>query len=156
MTAAEFKLPDVPNGYSWLSLAQGVFNSQQLRWDMTSCGGGLRWQIFVYQEGYTLKNAVSNGGLFQLASRLARYTDNPEYLSWAKKIWNWSAQSPLLDTEHWYVADSTNPLDNCADAGHHQWTYNYGVYLAGAAYLYNYVSFSQSSLCLCVCMCVSA
>lgn len=138
MTAAELKFPDRKNGFSWLSLAQGVFNTQRARWDTTQCGGGLRWQIYVYQSGYTMKNSVSNGGLFQLAARLARYTDNPDYTTWAKRIWNWSVSSPLVNNHTWYVADST-PLD-CANAGNIQWTYNYGVYLMGAAYMYNYVS----------------
>lgn len=142
MTAAELKFPDRQGGFSWLSLAQGVFNTQQARWDMTTCGGGLRWQIYIYQPGYMMKNSVSNGGLFQLAARLARYTNNPEYLNWAKKIWDWSVSSPLLNNQTWYVADSTDMSNNCATAGRIQWTYNYGLYLMGAAYMYNYVSSS--------------
>ncbi|KAJ5082969.1 hypothetical protein N7532_012012 [Penicillium argentinense] len=135
--AAELKLPDVPDGNSWLSLAQGVFNDQKDRWDTTACGGGLRWQVYVYQSGYVMKNSVSNGGFFQLAARLYRYTGNSEYKDWAEKVWDWSASSPLLNNKTWNVADSTNMDDNCATAGNIQWTYNYGVYLGGAAYMYN-------------------
>lgn len=141
MSAAEMKFPDRSSGYSWLSLAQGVFNTQKARWDTTSCGGGLRWQIFVYQAGYTMKNAVSNGGFFQLAARLARYTNNNEYLTWAEKAWDWSVSSPLLNNQTWNVADSTQCADDCANSGNVQWTYNYGTYLMGAAYMYNYVSY---------------
>ncbi|KAJ5131792.1 hypothetical protein N7448_005950 [Penicillium atrosanguineum] len=143
MSAAEMKFPDRSSGYSWLSLAQGVFNTQKARWDTTSCGGGLRWQIFVYQAGYTMKNSVSNGGFFQLAARLARYTDDNEYLTWAEKIWDWSVSSPLVNNQTWNVADSTQCADDCANAGNVQWTYNYGAYLMGAAYLYNYTSDSK-------------
>ncbi|KAL2847138.1 glycosyl hydrolase family 76-domain-containing protein [Aspergillus pseudodeflectus] len=138
MTAAEIKLPDVSGGYSWLALAQGVFNTQVERWDTENCGGGLRWQIYNYEAGYTMKNTISNAGLFQLAARLARYTDNSTYAEWANTVWDWCVSSPLLNNETWNVADSTNIEDGCSTQGNTQWTYNYGAFLAGAAYMYNY------------------
>lgn len=141
MTAAELKFPDPPQGSpSWLGLAQAVLNTQVLRWDTTTCAGGLRWQIFVYQAGYTLKNSVSNGGLFQLASRLALYTGNETYANWANKIWDWTATTPLMNEQTWNIADSTSMESNCTDQGNLQWTYNYGIYMMGAAYMFNYVS----------------
>jgi mannan endo-1,6-alpha-mannosidase len=138
--AAESKLPDVSDGHSWLSLAQGVFNDQKNRWDTTKCGGGLRWQAFVYQSGYTMKNSVSNGGFFQLAARLYRYTGDAIYKEWAEKVWDWSASSILMNNKTWVVQDSANMDDDCTTPGRIQWTYNYGVYLGGAAYMYNKVS----------------
>lgn len=140
MTAVEYGFPDRSSGFSWLSLAQGVFNTQIKRWDTSSCGGGLRWQIWPYQNGYGMKNSISNGGLFQLSARLARYTGSSIYLEWANKIWDWSVSSPLLSNTTWNVADSTNVDNDCATQGNDQWTYNYGTYLMGAAYMYNYVS----------------
>ncbi|CAG8254780.1 unnamed protein product [Penicillium salamii] len=140
MTAAEYGFPDRSSGFSWLSLAQGVFNTQIKRWDTSSCGGGLRWQIWPYQNGYGMKNSISNGGLFQLSARLARYTGSSIYLEWANKIWDWSVSSPLLSNTTWNVADSTNVDNDCATQGNAQWTYNYGTFLMGAAYMYNYVS----------------
>jgi mannan endo-1,6-alpha-mannosidase len=139
MTATEYGFPDRSTGFSWLSLAQGVFNTQIKRWDTSSCGGGLRWQIWPYQSGYGMKNSISNGGLFQLSARLARYTGDAIYLQWANKIWDWSVSSPLLSNTTWNVADSTNVDNDCATQGNAQWTYNYGTYLMGAAYMYNYV-----------------
>lgn len=144
MTAAELKFADVSGGFSWLSLAQGVFNTQVKRWDTSACGGGMRWQIWPYESGYTMKNAISNGGLFQLSARLARYTNDATYATWATKIWNWSLSSPLLSNSTWNVADSTNMDDNCATQGNTQWSYNYGTYMMGAAYMYNYVRISYS------------
>ncbi|KAA8643769.1 hypothetical protein EYZ11_010740 [Aspergillus tanneri] len=138
MTAAELKFPEVHDGFSWLSLAQGVFNSQAARWDTTTCGGGLRWQIFPYLNGYAMKNAISNGGFFQLAARLARYTQNQTYTEWAEKVWDWSVSSPLVNNKTWNVADSTNIDNGCKDSGDNQWSYNYGAYIMGAAYMYNY------------------
>lgn len=140
MTAAELKFTDVTNGFSWLSLAQGVFNTQIQRWDTTTCGGGMRWQIWPYEQGYTMKNSISNGGLFQLSARLARYTNDHTYSQWAEKIWNWSLSSPLLNNSTWNVADSTNMDNDCSTQGNTQWSYNYGTYMMGAAYMYNYVS----------------
>jgi mannan endo-1,6-alpha-mannosidase len=52
MTAAEYNFPNPPSDQpSWLSLAQAVFNTQAPRWDASSCGGGLRWQIFTFNTG---------------------------------------------------------------------------------------------------------
>jgi mannan endo-1,6-alpha-mannosidase len=76
LTAAELKFPEPPSEKSpnWLALAQAVFSNQVGRWDTTTCGGGLRWQIFIINAGYDYKNTISNGAFFQLAARLARYT----------------------------------------------------------------------------------
>lgn len=139
MTAAEFNFPEQSGQPSWLSLAQGVFNTQAPRWDTSSCHGGMRWQIWPYQSGYTTKNAISNGGLFQLSARLALYTKNTTYSEWAERIWDWSATTPLLKEKNWNIADSTTCASQCTDHGDWQWTYNYGTYISGAAYMYNYV-----------------
>ena len=90
----------------------------------------------------SLKNSVSNAGLFQLSARLARYTDNQTYADWAQKIWDWSAGSPLLNNKTWNVADSTTIEDNCKSQGNDQWSYNYGLFLGGAAYMYAWVGHS--------------
>lgn len=60
MMAAEEKFPDpTPDQPGWLALAQAVFNTQAdpERHD-SSCGGGLRWQIPVYNSGYDYKNSM--------------------------------------------------------------------------------------------------
>lgn len=140
MSAAEWKLEDVPDGFSWLSLAQGVFNTQAARWDTTNCGGGLRWQLFPYQAGYAIKNSISNGAFFQIAARLARYTHNETYAEWAEKTWDWSVQSPLVNNKTWNIGDTTEIKNDCATLGNNQWSYNYGTYLMGAVYMQAYVS----------------
>lgn len=144
MAAAEYNLPDRPSGCSWLSLVQGVYNNQkdsQEGWDTSTCGGGFRWQKFPYQgTGYNLKNSVSNGGFFQLAARLAVYTEKQEYADWAVKVWEWSLANGLVNNKTWDVADSTNGENGCKDISSTQWTYNYGVYMNGCAYMYAFVS----------------
>lgn len=145
MTAAELNFPEDPEGPSWLTLAQGVFNNQVPRWDMTICEGGLRWQLHVYQAGWDIKNAISNGGLFQLAARLAYYTRNDTYAKWAEKIWDWSTKYPLIeiDKKPWKVNDLVTVKSACKEASHINWSYNYGTYISGAAYLYNYTKGSD-------------
>ncbi|KAB8277423.1 glycosyl hydrolase family 76-domain-containing protein [Aspergillus minisclerotigenes] len=140
ITASETGFPEVSGKPTWTSLARTVFNMQVERWDETACNGGLRWQIWPYQAGYTMKNSISNGGLFELSARLARFTKNETYAEWAEKIWDWSASSPLILTDKWYVADSTSNENNCKDSGNNQWTYNYGTFLSGAAFMYNYTN----------------
>ncbi|KAJ5644172.1 Glycosyl hydrolase [Penicillium longicatenatum] len=145
ITAAELNFPERSGQPSWVSLAQGVFNTQVPRWDTSSCHGGMRWQIWPYQGGYTTKNAISNGGLFQLAARLALYTNNATYASWAERIWDWSASTPLL-RKTWIIADTTSCETQCTDHGDYQWSYNYATYINGAAYMYNYTNGTQKWL----------
>ncbi|KAJ5675391.1 hypothetical protein N7462_008288 [Penicillium macrosclerotiorum] len=128
ITAAELNFPERDGQPSWVSLAQGQLPR------------GMRWQIWPYQSGYTTKNAISNGGLFQLAARLAYYTHNATYAEWAERIWDWSATTPLLKQKNWNIADSTTCETQCTDHGDWQWTYNYGTYISGAGYMYNYTN----------------
>lgn len=148
MSAAEMKFPDPPDGKaSWLALAQAVFNLQVGRWDDTSCGGGLRWQIFTFNKGYDYKNSISNGGFFQLAARLARYTGNDTYAQWAEKSYNWIKTTPLFTPEY-VIYDGSQTEHNCTVASEIQWTYNLGTFLMGAANMYNYVR--ANTVCRCI------
>jgi mannan endo-1,6-alpha-mannosidase len=87
MSAAETKFPDPPStSPGWVALAQAVFNTQAVRWDSTTCGGGLRWQIFTFNNGYTYKNSISNGCFFNLGSRLAMYVFKPLFGHYPLKL----------------------------------------------------------------------
>jgi hypothetical protein len=139
MGAAERKFPNPPSDQpQWLSLAQAVFNTQAARWDEEHCGGGLRWQIYSFNRGYQYKNTVSNGAFFLLASRLARYTGNTTYMDWAVKTWDWTRQVGLMTNEYKFY-DGYDVTDDCSKVDPIQWTYNAGLYLAGAAFLYDFV-----------------
>ena len=141
ITAAELNYPQDKGEPSWVALAQGVFNNQVPRWDTTVCNGGMRWQTHFFQDGYNLKNTVSNAGLFQLSARLAFYTNNQTYTDWANRIWEWSNSVSLIDQQQgWRVADSVENQDQCKQPADAQWTYNYGLYIGGAAYMFNHVS----------------
>ena len=139
MTAAERQLPNPGSSPTWLSLAQNVFNTQVARWDTSTCGGGLRWQIFTFNAGYNYKNSISTGAFFQLAARLARYTRNQTYVDWANKSWAWANQVSLLD-ENYSVFDGTITDTNCSQIDHIRWSYSAGTFLAGSAYMFNFVS----------------
>jgi mannan endo-1,6-alpha-mannosidase len=139
MSAAERGYPDPPKDKpQWLALAQAVFNRQAKRWDTAACEGGLRWQVFSSNKGYDYKNAVSNGLFFHLGARLARYTGNQTYADWAVKTWDWSLHNGLVSKDY-KVFDGSH-IPECVVSSKIQWSYNAGIYLAGAAYMYdNYV-----------------
>lgn len=137
MSAAEVKLPDVGGDTpSWLSLAQAVFNTQAGRWNTEACGGGLKWQIFTFNNGYTYRNTISNGCFFNLGARLYKYTRNETYLDWAKKTWDWELAIGVMSKDYHYF-DGTDDKINCSEINHIQWTYNAGVHMAGAAAIWN-------------------
>ena len=139
MLAAETNFQNPPKGSpQWLALAQAVFNEMASRWDTTTCGGGLRWQIFEFNNGFTYKNSIANGCFFNLASRLARYTANDTYATWANTIWDWETSIGLIDDKY-NIYDGASDTENCTTVDRLQWTYNAGIYLHGAANMYNYV-----------------
>jgi mannan endo-1,6-alpha-mannosidase len=144
MTAAELDYPQKSSMPSWETLAENVWKTVSRRWDTDHCDGGLRWQIYAYERGYNTKTAISNGALFALSARLARFTNNQTYTDWAEKIWDWSAKTPLLNEKTWEIADSISCDEDCTDRGDFQWSFNYGLYMSGAAYMYNQVSGFQS------------
>lgn len=124
---------------SWLSIATNAFSDYVGRWnaDSATCGGGLKWQYNPSANGYTYKNAVSNGGFFQTAARLARYTGNATYADWAGRIWDWSTTVGLVGAD-FHVVDGTSDAgtDNCTSLDGDQWSYNVATYLHGAAHMY--------------------
>lgn len=139
MTAAEKGFPDPPEDEpQWLALAQACFNEWTGRWDEENCGGGLRWQIFPFNEGYDYKNTISNGCFFNVAARLALYTGNETYAEWAEKIYDWQRDTGLINDKY-EVFDGRHAMDGggCGNIDKIQWTYNAGIYLHGVSALYN-------------------
>lgn len=139
MSAAETNFQNPPSGQpSWLSLAQAVFNTQAVRPDAT-CGGGLRWQVYPYLTGYDYKNSIANGCFFNLGARLARYTNNDTYAQYAEKTWDWIQSVGLMDADY-NIYDGAHIETNCTDINKVQFSYNMGVWLLGAANMYNYTN----------------
>ncbi|CAG8980355.1 hypothetical protein HYALB_00013650 [Hymenoscyphus albidus] len=140
LSAAEYNFPspDTPGAPSWLGLAQAVFNEQIQRWDSAKCNGGLRWQAVPTNKGFNYKNTISNGCLFNIAARLARYTNDQMYANWAVKIWNWIEAVGFVDTNYRVYDGSDADTYNCTNIDHNQWSYNNGILLNGAATMFNY------------------
>lgn len=139
MSAAENRFPDPPDGQpQWLALAQAVFNEYTTRWDTTTCNGGLRWQIFTFNNGYSYKNSIANGCFFNIAARLARFTGNQTYAEWAERIFAWEQGVGLITPDYRvYDGAGADGGANCTRADTAQWTYNAGVHMHGAAMMYN-------------------
>jgi mannan endo-1,6-alpha-mannosidase len=139
MTAAELNFPNPPpDKPQWLALVQAVYNTQLARFD-NLCGGGLHWQAFPFLNGYSYKNSIANGCFFNIAARLAAYTNNGSYAIQAEKTWDWVTAIGLIDDQY-NVYDGTDSNQNCTTINHEQFTYNSAVFLLGAATMYNFVS----------------
>jgi mannan endo-1,6-alpha-mannosidase len=143
ISAAEkdYPQPSVGN-YSWIQLTENLWNTQAARWDDTSCNGGLKWQIFTFNNGYDYKNSVSNGAFFQLSARLARFTGNQTYIDWALKSYDWAFNIGLI-SDSYNVYDGTGDTQNCTEIDYMTWTYSLGIYMYGSAVLYNYTNGSS-------------
>ena len=139
MLAAEsnFQNPP-PSDAQWLALAQGVWNIQSSRWETADCNGGLRWQVPPTNRGYDYKNSISNGILFNMAARLARYTGNATYSHWAEKTWLWlKGVGYVVDGNVW---DGGHIGLNCTDINKAQFSYNPAIMIQGLAFMYNNAS----------------
>lgn len=138
MTAAEVGFPDPADDEpGWLALAQAVFNTQAVRWDTANCNGGLRWQIFTWNNGYNYKNSISQACFFNIASRLALYTGNTTYADWAEKTWDWMMEVNFI-TDTYRIYDGAHTDDACKTITEYEFSYNVGAFLLGAAAMYEY------------------
>jgi mannan endo-1,6-alpha-mannosidase len=141
MSALEHQFPDPKDAPAdYLEVAVNSFNNIVGRWDETSCGGGLKWQIYPENAyGYNYKNSISNGCAFALGARLARYTGNQTYADWAVKIYDWTEKVGLI-TDQFEVFDGSDDKTNCATvADKTQWTYNNAMFLHGSAFMFDFM-----------------
>lgn len=138
MSAAEYNFQN-PKDHQpqWLALAQAVFNTQAARWDTQYCNGGLRWQIFTWNNGFNYKNSISQACFFNLAARLALYTGNSTYADWAVRTWDWMVGVNFIDSTY-RVYDGATVEHNCMDITPYEFSYNVGAFLLGAAAMAEY------------------
>ncbi|KAF9741549.1 hypothetical protein PMIN02_007025 [Paraphaeosphaeria minitans] len=137
MSAAEYAFPepeDAPATY--LEVSKNCFNNIVARWDESSCGGGLKWQIYPENAyGYNYKNSISNGATFALGARLARFTGNQTYADWAEKIYDWEKKVGLIG-DKFEVFDGTDDKTGCKEvADKTEWTYNNAMMIHGSAFM---------------------
>ncbi|KAI1779272.1 glycoside hydrolase family 76 protein [Hypoxylon cercidicola] len=145
MTAAEYKFQDPPEGQpQWLALAQAVFNTQAARWDQDHCNGGLRWQIFTWNNGFDYKNSISQACFFNVAARLALYTGNSTYADWAVRTWDWMVNVKFID-DNYRVYDGAHIEDNCTTITPYEFSYNVGAFLLGSAAMAAYTNNSNQT-----------
>lgn len=146
MTAAEMNFTNPASDEpQWLALAQAVYNEYVSRWETSTCGGGMRWQIFTFNNGFNYKNSVSNGCFFNIAARLARYTANETYSDWASKIFEWEQSVGFINSDFNVLDGAGNAgTDNCTGINAAQFTYNAGLFMYGAAIMYNYTDGSDT------------
>lgn len=137
MNAAERNFSAPPSGIpSWLKLAQNTFDSQAPRWDKKTCKGGLRWQIFPFNNGYNYKNGFSNGQFMQLAARLYALTGNQTYSDWAELAYSWAVDAGIVKDDG-TTYDGAQTEDDCSQVNKLQLTSNSAVWLYGSAVMAN-------------------
>lgn len=139
LLAAESGFPNPPQDQpQWLALAQAVFENQVARLQTeTACNGGLRWQIMPTNVGYTYKSVMPNACFVNLGARLARFTGNQTYASFAGQTWDWLQGVGLLDRDTWAVYDGAHADKNCSDINRIQFSYSAAILTEGAAFMYN-------------------
>ncbi|KAI0401598.1 glycosyl hydrolase family 76-domain-containing protein [Xylaria palmicola] len=138
MSAAEYNFQNPPHDQpQWLALAQAVFDTQAARWETQYCNGGLRWQIFTWNNGFDYKNSISQACFFNLAARLALYTGNSTYADWAVTVWDWMVDVKFID-DGYRVYDGATIEHNCTDITPYEFSYNVGAFLLGAAAMVEY------------------
>ncbi|ODV93377.1 hypothetical protein PACTADRAFT_51975 [Pachysolen tannophilus NRRL Y-2460] len=138
LNAYEKNFKEPSDSLSWLDVVVIVFNKLWYRWDSATCNGGIRWQINSTLSGYDYKNSISNGNLFLLGASLYRHTGNDTYLDSAQETWNWVTSVGYVandSSDVLSVYDGADASDNCTNLNYAEWSYNYGTYLVGAAYL---------------------
>ena len=116
-----------------------MFNLQVERWDDQTCNGGIRWQIFTFNDGYDYKNSATQAHFFLLAARLARYTGNQTYADWATKSYEWTKSVGLIGDDG-QVYDGTMVGDGCKVLNKVQWSYTNAAFLYGSAVMADLVS----------------
>ena len=91
------------------------------------------WRHLWRKSQLDYKNAPANGPAVILAARLYQITGDPEYLSWAEKIYTW-LEGTLLDPETNLIWDGVNQRGDGRIDKNWLFTYNQGTYIgAGVA-----------------------
>lgn len=63
----------------------------------------------------------------------------------AEKTWDWVVSIGFMDKDY-NIFDGAHVETNCTDINRAQFSYNNGVFLLGAAYMYNFVSSPTTSV----------
>ena len=129
---------DLTKTPAYLATAETIFADMTTQWDTATCGGGVWWSKDLKHSAY--KNAITNELFLEIGASLAnRETDSSrkaQYLTWARKEWQWFKASGMINSAG-LVNDGLNATHPTACVNNNQttWTYNQGVVLGGLAEL---------------------
>ncbi len=110
----------------YLRQAEAVFAYEETGWDPE--GGGIFWN-----DQRTIRNAVSNAPVAELAVYLYRETGKATYLTWAERIFRWEV-AHLVDQRTGEVYEN---IDAHGQVSRQMWTYNQGTLVGAAVLLYD-------------------
>jgi hypothetical protein len=123
MTMALLRAFDLTGDTRYVDTAENIYKDIMTQWDTTCCGahlGGIWWD-----KKKTSKATASNAGPVIAGVRLAKRTNKPEYLEFAKKTYAFW-MSDMVNQETWAIYDHLNP-DGSRGAG--ALSYNHGILL---------------------------
>lgn len=146
MAASEADFPGSPTNSSWLTWAKRVAYTMELVVSQGSiCNGGLYDD--ESQTHGTEFDWFNNGAYFQLLSRVAYASEGDDqgtYAQYGASAWSWSEKNGMVNTTDWSVYDlvsnTTANASTCQAVDTARWSLAYGLYLSGAAYMYEAVS----------------
>lgn len=90
-------------------------------------------------QGYGYKNSITNGAYFNMAARLARYTQESTYADSAQYIFEWMMRIGLISQDY-NVFDGAHEKHDCTDINGARYSYSAAVLLQGAAFMWDFVS----------------
>ncbi|HEY5222774.1 MAG TPA: glycoside hydrolase family 76 protein [Microbacteriaceae bacterium] len=114
-----------------LSRAEQIFSLVVSGWDTDASHadpGGVFWTQASWSQD---RNTVSNMPAALLAARLYSATGRSDYLTWARRFYDWT-NTYLLDTDSLYF----DHVDLAGNVQKTKWSYNQGIPLAAAVALY--------------------
>jgi predicted alpha-1,6-mannanase (GH76 family) len=116
---------------SSLARAKEIFALVVHGWDTDAthpCAGGVFWTQAPWSQD---RNTVSNGPGAELGAHLFLLTRDKSYLTWAKKMYDWTQKCMLAPNGlYWDHIDLKGTIEKT------QWSYNQGVMLGAGALLY--------------------
>jgi predicted alpha-1,6-mannanase (GH76 family) len=117
----------------WLDESIKLWEDIKAGWNDTM-GGGIAWN--KSQTGY--KNTPANAPACILAARLSVATGNSDYLTWAKKIYDWQ-KATLVNKNSGLVYDGINSNNDGKIQTDPGWSfaYNQGTFIGSALELYS-------------------